>query len=81
MSLSSFCHGWDRLFNHKRWVHDEKLKTQQKAVKDAHEENLTGIDANKKINIEAAKNGVYLQNGWRQQQTGSKSQDMLYYDA
>lgn len=76
---TKFLHGCDRLFNHKRWVKDEKLKTQQKAVEHAHDENIRGIDANKEMNIEGSKNGVrFLSNGWHQNQNGSKAQDMLY---
>ena len=76
--IDKLFHGLDRVFNHKRWVEDERLKSEQKAIDHAHDENIRGIDANKNINIEAAKNGVYLANGWRQNQTGSRAQDMLY---
>jgi hypothetical protein len=78
MSWEGFLHGCDRLFNHKQWVKDEKLKMQKKALNDTHDENTKGIDANKDINLEAAKHGAYLQNGWTQGQTGSKASDMLY---
>lgn len=78
--IEKFCHDMDRIFNHKRWKEDEKLMMQKKALNDTHDENVKGIDANKDINVEAAKNKVGMQNGYSMRQGGSFAQNMIPQD-
>lgn len=77
MSLESFLHGCDRVFNHSKWEKDEKMMMQRKSINNAHDENMYGIKSNETMNVEAVKNGKYMQNGYSQTSTGSKSSDML----
>ncbi len=76
MSWESFCHGVDRVFNHKQWEKDEKIMLLRKSTNDAHDENMYGIQSNEKLNIEAVKNGKYLQNGFSLSSSSSKASDI-----
>lgn len=70
-------HNLDRVFNHDRWAKDEEMMMKRKALNNTHDENMYGIQSNETINVEAAKNGKYLQNNYSNNSTNSKASDIL----